>query len=556
MTRKIVLYMLIILSFPLASYSQWSIKNNLLYDAALSWNAGVENRLSHHWTAAMNVGYSPYKLGTNSTQRWRHLMIMPEVRYWFCEAYARHFISLNAVYSHYNASHLNLPFYGTGDYRYQGDFAGAGASWGYARAFGGKNKHWNIEFEAGLDFCKTWYKKYECDHCGDFIANEEKFFVLPKLAVNIAWILPHEYFNKDRMHACDEKEETLPVEVAPVMKSVPFFVPTFDYVPDNTGKAGQLLQSNPILAHINDFVPYTSDRILRKESNSLYVFFPLDDTALLPDFRDNRPVLDSIVSATRQIMADTISSVRKIAIIGMASVEGPEDRNCLLGEGRSHALKEYIQQHVLVPDSLFDIANGCEAWSEFRDQLEDIRTLKAGGKVEALPGSPAAETLVALTPEVLSGITLDEVDRMLAIIKEEDNPARRELRIRQVNGGRTYDFLKQNVLADQRNSGYLRVYYDYVPDEAARAINEATAYLRLQRYGDALHLLISQTSDPRAWNALGVAYYMTGNMEQAEHYFKLAAENGDAEAARNLQQMQAIRKAQEHNSKINKSVAR
>ena len=545
MNKKILLYLLFLL-FPLAVSAQWALKNNLLYDAALTWNAGVETRIRPQWTLALGAGYSPYKLGTNSTQRWRHLMIMPEARYWFCEAYARHFISMNAVYSHYNASKLNLPIYGTGDYRYQGDFVGAGASYGYAIAIG-KNKHWNVEFEVGADLCYTWYDKYECEHCGDELGSESKWFVLPKLGVNLAWILPGKYFNKERMHACDEVQ---PVESVPELMEVPAFVPQYVYVPDNTGKAGQLLQSNPILAHINDFVPYTSDRILRKESNSLYVFFPLDDTALLPDFRDNRPVLDSIVSATRQIMADTISSVRKIAIIGMASVEGPEDRNCLLGEGRSHALKEYIQQHVQVPDSLFDIANGCEAWSEFRDQLEDIRTLKAGGKVEALPGSPAAETLVALTPEVLSGITLDEVDRMLAIIKEEDNPARREQRIRQANGGRTYNFLKQNVLADQRNSGYLRIYYDYVPDEAARAISEATAYLRLQRYGDALHLLISQTSDPRAWNALGVAYYMTGNMEQAEHYFKLAAENGDAEAARNLQQMQAIRKVQEHNSRV------
>ena len=545
MNKKILLYLLFLL-FPLAVSAQWALKNNLLYDAALTWNAGAETRIRPQWTLALGAGYSPYKLGTNSTQRWRHLMIMPEARYWFCEAYARHFISMNAVYSHYNASKLNLPIYGTGDYRYQGDFVGAGASYGYAIAIG-QNKHWNVEFEVGADLCYSWYDKYECEHCGDELGSESKWFVLPKLGVNLAWILPGKYFNKERMHACDEVQ---PVESVPELMEVPAFVPQYVYVPDNTGKAGQLLQSNPILAHINDFVPYTSDRILRKESNSLYVFFPLDDTTLLPDFRDNRPVLDSIVSATRQIMADTISSVRKIAIIGMASVEGPEDRNCLLGEGRSHALKEYIQQHVQVPDSLFDIANGCEAWSEFRDQLEDIRTLKAGGKVEALPGSPAAETLVALTPEVLSGITLDEVDRMLAIIKEEDNPARREQRIRQANGGRTYNFLKQNVLADQRNSGYLRIYYDYVPDEAARAISEATAYLRLQRYGDALHLLISQTSDPRAWNALGVAYYMTGNMEQAEHYFKLAAENGDAEAARNLQQMQAIRKAEEHNSRL------
>lgn len=547
MNKKILLYLLFLL-FPLAVSAQWALKNNLLYDAALTWNAGVETRIRPQWTLALGAGYSPYKLGTNSTQRWRHLMIMPEARYWFCEAYARHFISMNAVYSHYNASKLNLPIYGTGDYRYQGDFAGAGASYGYAVAIG-KNKHWNVEFEVGADLCYSWYDKYECEHCGDELGSESKWFVLPKLGVNFAWILPGEYFNKERMHAC---EEVLPVESVPELMEVPPFVPTFDYVPDNTGKAGQLLQSNPILAHINDFVPYTSDRILRKESNSLYVFFPLDDTALLPDFRDNRPVLDSIVSATRQIMADTISSVRKIAIIGMASVEGPEDRNSLLGEGRSHALKEYIQQHVLVPDSLFDIANGCEAWSEFRDQLEDIRTLKAGGKVEALPGSPAAETLVALTPEVLSGITLDEVDHMLAIIKEEDNPARREQRIRQANGGRTYDFLKQNVLADQRNSGYLRIYYDYVPDEAARAINEATAYLRQERTADALRLLLSRQNDPRAWNAMGVAYYKMGNIRQAQRCFQQAAENGDAHARKNLQQLQEVQKAVEHNRRVMK----
>ncbi|MBQ5722238.1 MAG: DUF3575 domain-containing protein, partial [Bacteroidaceae bacterium] len=511
MTRKIVLYMLIILSFPLASYSQWSIKNNLLYDAALTWNAGIENRISHHWTTALNVGYSPYKLGTNSTRRWRHLMVMPEARYWFCEAYARHFISMNAVYSHYNASKLNLPIYGTGDYRYQGDFVGAGASYGYAIAIG-QNKHWNVEFEVGADLCYTWYDKYECEHCGDELGSENKWFVLPKLGVNLAWILPGEYFNKDRMHAC---EEVLPVESVPELMEVPAFVPQYDYIPDNIGKAGQLLQSNPILSHIDDYVPYTPDRILRKESNSLYVFFPLDKAILSEDFRHNRPVLDSIVSATRQIMADSISGVRKISIIGMASIEGAEAHNCSLGENRAQVLKEYIQRHVQVPDSLFDLANGCEAWSEFRDQLTDIRTLKKGEKVNALPGSPAAETLAALTPEVLAGISMEEVERVLAIVDEESDPARREQRIRQLNGGRTYDFLKQNLLEDQRNSGYLRVYYDYVPDKAAHSINGATAYLRQKRYNDALLELQPHSDDSRAWNALGVAYYMTGNIEKA-----------------------------------------
>ena len=193
MNKKILLYLLFLL-FPLAVSAQWALKNNLLYDAALTWNAGVETRIRPQWTLALGAGYSPYKLGTNSTQRWRHLMIMPEARYWFCEAYARHFISMNAVYSHYNASKLNLPIYGTGDYRYQGDFAGVGASYGYAIAIG-QNKHWNVEFEVGADLCYSWYDKYECEHCGDELGSESKWFVLPKLGVNLAWILPGKYFN-------------------------------------------------------------------------------------------------------------------------------------------------------------------------------------------------------------------------------------------------------------------------------------------------------------------------------------------------------------------------
>ncbi|MBO5660761.1 MAG: DUF3575 domain-containing protein [Bacteroidaceae bacterium] len=543
------LLFILFLFLPLSVMAQWSLKNNLLYDAALTWNAGVEARIRPQWTLALNAGYSPYQLGTHTTRRWRHLLVMPEARYWFCEPYARHFIGINAVYSHYNAARLNLPLYGTGDFRYQGDFAGLGASYGYAIAIG-KNKHWNIELEVGADLCYTWYDKYECEHCGDILGSEDKWFVLPKLGVNLAWVLPHKYFNKERMKACDVVPAVS--EPVPALMLVPAFVPSYDFVEDNTGKAGELLKNNPILAHIDTYAPYTPDRIVRKEGNAMCVFFPLDKSDIKLEFRDNQQMLERIVHATRQILADSISDVRKISIIGMASIEGPETHNTDLGEWRAQALKEYIQSHVNVPDSLFDLANGEEAWSEFRDQLHDIRALKAGHKVEAVAGSPAAETLSALTPEVLKGISLNEVDEVLQLIENEADPARREQRIRQVNGGRTYAYLKQTVLADQRNSGYLRIYYDYVPDEAARAINEAIAYLRQERPADALRLLLSQQNDPRAWNAMGVAYYKMGNIRQAQRCFQQAAENGDAHARKNLQQLQEIQKAVEHNRRVMK----
>ena len=535
MLRKAFLFIMILLSCPFVSMAQWSLKNNLLYDAALTPNIGVETRFSQKWTGAVNLGFSPFETGTSSTRRWRHLLVMPEARYWFCEAYSHHFLSANVVYSHYNASRLDLPIYGTKDFRYQGDLVGAGVSYGYAIPIG-KNKHWNIEFEIGADLCYTWYDKYNCDHCGGKIGPGHKWFVLPKAAINLAWILPSKNFNKDRAHACDKKEPVVLPEPQPTPEPQPApFVPVFNFVEDNTGKAGELQKNNPILAHINDYQPYDDTRILRKESNALYVFFPLDSTVLRRDFRDNGTVLDRIVDITRQVLADSISDVKKIQIIGMASIEGSAKHNCELSEGRGRALKAYIQQYVPTPDDLYEVANGCEAWIEFRDQVNDLRILKSGQKVDAVPGSPAAISNAVLTTDILAGISEKELDNILDIIDSETDVTRREQRIKQLNGGRTYQYLKQNILADQRNSGYLRIYFDYVPDESARTINRATQLMKEQKFAEALPILQSVKSDSRAWNALGVVLYQTGQKDQALDYFRRAANAGNSMAKKNLE---------------------
>lgn len=535
MVRKLLIGCMFLCGWLLPSQAQWSVRNNLLYDAALTPNLSGEVRIKPKWTLALNLGFSPFETGTSSTRRWRHVMVMPEARYWFCEAYSHHFLSVNGVYSHYNASKLDLPLYGTKDFRYQGDFVGAGLSYGYAVPIG-KNNHWNIEFEVGADLCYTWYDKYACEHCGGRIGSEHKFFVLPKAAISLAWILPHKYFNKNRAHACDEVEEPvlLPEPVAePVVAP---FVPVLEYVQDNTGQAGRLQSENPILAHISEYQPYDDSRILRKERKALYVFFPLDSTVLRREYRDNAQTLDRIMDISRQILSDSISTVKKIQIIGMASIEGTIGHNQELGEGRGLALKRYVQDHLdrPVPDDLFEVANAGEAWTEFRDQINDLRILKQGGKVEAEPGTPTAAALEAITPQLLSGISVKELDEVLRLIDEEPDEQRREWLIGLLNEGRTWNFLRHNILADQRNSGYLRIYYDYVPDEAAKAINKATDLLRDKQYQEALGILQTVKSDSRAWNALATALYMTGQKDQALSYFRRAAADGNRQAKENL----------------------
>lgn len=290
---------------------------------------------------------------------------------------------------------------------------------------------------------------------------------------------------------------------------VPAFRPSLAVVPDDAGLAGRLERDNPVLRHISRYRPYDHTRILRKERGGLYVHFRVGSSAIDRSYRQNAATLDHIVRLTRDVMADSTSMVKVIQIVGLASVEGPVAVNDRLAGARAEALRDYISQRVATPDSLYECANGGEAWTELRDQIAD---------------EPSAWR-----------------EPLLAIIDNESDPDRRERLIKTLDEGKAYGYLKEHVFTDQRNSGYLRIYYDYVPDTAARAINAAIGLLDQGRYADALPALLDVKADPRAWNALGVALYMTGDEPSALSYLRKAAEAGDPRAKDNMRQIEEIK---------------
>ena len=287
---------------------------------------------------------------------------------------------------------------------------------------------------------------------------------------------------------------------------VPPFVPRLPLVADNAGKAGELVSDNPVLLHVSHYRPYDPTRVLRKEKGALYVHFPVGKSRLREDFRGNDSTLRRIVDITRAVMADSVSTVKLIQIVGLASVEGPRPLNQRLAGQRAEALKRYVQERVDVPDSLFECVNGGEAWTELRDQVAD----------GDFPGR----------------------EELLRIIDSEPDADKRERLMRQSRGGDTYAYLRDNVLADQRNSGYVRVYYDYVPDTVAAVINRAAQLLRQGDHAQALRLLRGVAHDQRAWNALGVALYREGQEQEAMRYLRQAANQGDTAAQANLRQIE------------------
>ena len=356
------------------------------------------------------------------------------------------------------------------------------------------------------------------------------------------WIKQHQPLT---FMALTESEGCCKVEVINSDESAPFahmvpFAPVYNKVEDRTGKAGELEKLFPVLEHKSKYRPYDSSRILRKEKGALYVHFPLDKIDLRYDFRDNDWRLDRIVDITRQIMADTTSSVEKIQIIGMASVEGTVPHNHWLAQNRGKALKEYVKKNVPgITDQMFEVADGGEAWTEFRDQINDVRLLKQGKKMDAKELGVEAYDL-NLTDDDLNQISMEELDQVLDIIDHEPNLDRREQKLRRLNGGHTFAFLLRTLMADQRNSGYLRVYWDYEPDEVGKLINKAVDLMRQDRYDEAYSILNEQRvrDDERSWNALGVCHYMLGREQQGINWMQRAAANGNLDARRNMEQVE------------------
>lgn len=295
---------------------------------------------------------------------------------------------------------------------------------------------------------------------------------------------------------------------ASVLGRTEYIVPRFEPVVPWVSVAEQIAVREPVLVPMSEYKPFNPNVPLRKMKDALYVHFDVGKGTLREDFRDNKETLRRILDMVLRIEADTLSSVSRIRIIGLASPEGSVVLNERLSRERAQTLKDYLVNHgVSLPDSTYELVAGGEAWADLRD--------------------------------VLNESDLPEKEKLLQIVDNTKDPNQRESLLRRHNRGRSFDYLRQHVFADQRNSGYIQVYYEAVPDIAARQINEAIRLIDSGKSDEAVALL-EPVADDRKWNTLGSAYYLGGRKQEALDCFRRAVEAGNEGARRNLEALERL----------------
>jgi len=191
-------------------YSQnFAIKSNILYDATTSINLGVEFALSDKLTLDISGSYNPWIFPQQEVDsrgkpvrewegKFKHLMLQPELRWWLCEKFNRHFIGVHTHYANYNVGGLSFLPDGFGEHktwnttdkvyeysdgiqnnRFEGWLAGGGVSYGYHWLL---NSRFSLELTLGFGYTYLSYDKYRCEDCGEKITSSTMHYLGPTKA--------------------------------------------------------------------------------------------------------------------------------------------------------------------------------------------------------------------------------------------------------------------------------------------------------------------------------------------------------------------------------------
>lgn len=187
---------MIALTLTLAAMSgvngrETALKTNLLYDATATVNIGVEQAVAPRWSVDLSANLNAWNMRRGA--RWKHWLVQPEARYWFCQALDGHFLAAHLVGGQYNIGHWaggglwGISSNKLAAERYQGWFAGAGIGYGYSWVLG---RHWNIEAEIALGYAFSRYDVFECENCGREVeSGRNRHYVGPtKAAVSLVYV--------------------------------------------------------------------------------------------------------------------------------------------------------------------------------------------------------------------------------------------------------------------------------------------------------------------------------------------------------------------------------
>lgn len=515
--RKVLVLALFLLVCSTAQAQQtWSLKNNLLYDATLTPNLGIEGKVGKRSTLQLFYGLNPWKF--SETKKLRHWSLMPEYRYWLSDKgpFGGWFTGVHALGGEFNVGGDVWPISlvkTLKENRYEGWFIGGGLTIGHAWRL---SDHWNLEAAVGVGYIRFKYDKYANEWCGPLLESKPYNYVGPtKLALNIAYV-----FGK----------QPEPIVVEPEPEPVPMLV-VEPYKPDY---------------HLAYLEPKAEQEKARNLKGQAYLDFVVNKTDIRRDYRRNADELRKVEETINVVRQDPNITITHIGIHGFASPEGSYASNARLAEGRAQAFKDYVQQLIDVPARLFSVESTPEDWEGLERALEkdgDAQVLaivrsdaKPDEKERQLKTRYTAQWKQLLT-DVFPALRHSDYTVSYTIRPFTIDEAKEIIRQKPQQLSLNEMFLVANTYTpgSQDFNEVFETAVRMYPDDETANLNAAVIALQKNDLQAAERYLKKAGNSPQALNARGLLAVRSGDKQAAERFWR---QNTLPEAQHNLKELE------------------
>lgn len=191
----------------------------------------------------------------------------------------------------------------------------------------------------------------------------------------------------------------------------------------NTPSASDPVSQVPGSGHVKSFVD-------KNKEGALMIFYTLADNRIDPEYRQNGISISQLIESVNAIENSADSRVARVVISGFASPDGALHYNEKLAWERALAVKQLVLDHTSLKEETIRLYNGAEDWGGLYRMVE----------VSNMEGK----------------------ESVLQIIGGAGERSAKMQRLKQLDGGGAYRYLRRNLFPELRSAAYIKVYYENI----------------------------------------------------------------------------------------------
>ena len=300
-------------------------------------------------------------------------------------------------------------------------------------------------------------------------------------------------------------------------------------------------------------VPEVEQVKQRSEKYSAHLNYMVGHWDLLPNFENNAVELAKVDEIISKLKKNTDLAITDFTISGYASPEGAEGQNLLLSQRRAETFAGYIEKNHGYQRDQFTIKWLGEDWGGLREAVAASQLANKEAILYIIDNEPSLDARDARLIALDNGVTYNRLlhefypplrrnEYNISFISRPFNVEEASRVIKTHPGLLSLNEMFLVAGTYREDSPQYKEVFDIAantfPNDDTANINAAVGELRYNNADAALERLRKVENNPAAWNLMGIAYSIKGDTEQAKEYLGRAANNGNTDAAHNLDQLQ------------------